>query len=270
MGLVHERVSSMAPKLSLRAVRIRHGSPPALMQDAQMIEALEAPTRGSSTRHVVLVDDDRNTARHLMDILGHHGYQLAWSPRPASARELLAGRPDLILLDVTDREAFEVCRELRTAGDRTPIILLSDGGGDQACIRGLSVGADDYVSKPFNPQVLLARIEAVLRRSTSQGPAARPSSGLRLDVARKTLNLPHGEVALTLSEYQLLAAMMATPGRCFTREELRATLGDGDPDYTSNRAIDIHVSRLRTKLEADPRHPLHLVTVRGEGYRFDW
>lgn len=237
--------------------------------DGAMPEPMVGLAQGTRHRQVLLIDNDRNVASLLTDFLGVNGYRLNWAPRPSAADKLLAERPDLILLDVLlpERDGLEVCRELRGTGNQTPIILLASGGGDQNCIRGLRLGADDYLPKPFNPQVLLARIEAVLRRAA---PSERdPGHGLRLDLERKTLDLPSGEVPLTVSEYQLLAALMAAPGRCLTREDLRAALGDGDPSGTSNRAIDIHVSRLRTKVEQDPRHPRYLITVRGEGYRFE-
>lgn len=224
---------------------------------------------GPTLRQLLLIDHDRTFASALGDFLQTHGYQMAWAENPSAAAALLSRHPDLILLDALgpERDGFEVCKGLRASGNQTPIIMLAPSGDDLSCVQGLRLGADDFLAKPFNPLVLLARIEAVLRRSLREpGPK---TDGLQLDAKRKTLLIEGREVALTLSEYRLLAGMMGAPGSIFSRKAMLGLLGDADELGTSDRAIDIHVSRLRTKLESDPRRPRHLLTVRGVGYRFE-
>jgi DNA-binding response OmpR family regulator len=140
--------------------------------------------------------------------------------------------------------------------------MLTARGADDDRIAGLQEGADDYLPKPFNPRELLARVEAVLRR----GPARPVGQGL--DPDQRRLRLDGREVTLTPNEYRLLEAMLARPGRAFTREQLLELSDDALESF--DRAIDIHMSRLRAKLEADPRRPRHLITVRGVGYRWEW
>lgn len=221
------------------------------------------------TATLLLIDDDRDLAELLGDFVTRHGYELAWADRPsAGLASLAARRPDLILLDVMlpERDGFAVCRELRARGDATPVIMLTARGDDLDRIRGLQIGADDYLPKPFNPLELLARVEAVLRRAK---PGSAPP-GRGLDPDKRLMRLNGREALLTPSEYRLLEALTAQPGRAFTRDQLLALLDEAGATEAFDRAIDIHVSRLRAKLEEDPRQPRHLVTVRGLGYRWEW
>lgn len=221
----------------------------------------------ATTRNLLLIDDDHDLAELLRDFLARHGYALDWADRPSEGMKRLDARPDLVLLDIMLPEAdgFEVCRRIREGGSGVPVIMLTARGDDADRIRGLRGGADDYLPKPFNPMELLARIEAVLRRV----PPAEPSAH-GLDPDRRSFFLDGREIPLTPSEYRILEAMVEQPGRAFTRDQLLDLLDDAGAVDSFDRAIDIHVSRLRAKLEEDPKQPRHLMTVRGVGYRFEW
>ncbi len=224
----------------------------------------------TSERRLLLIDDDQDLAELLRDFMARHGFALDWADRPSAGLERLAERPDLVLLDIMLPEAdgFEVCRRIRASGSAVPVIMLTARGDDADRIRGLRGGADDYLPKPFNPLELLARVEAVLRRIPPAPPAEPSSKGL--DPDRRSLCLDGREVPLTPSEYRIMEAMVDQPGRAFTRDQLLELMDEAGAVDSFDRAIDIHVSRLRSKLEDDPKQPRHLLTVRGVGYRFEW
>lgn len=224
----------------------------------------------TSERRLLLIDDDQDLAELLRDFLARHGYALDWADRPSAAMQRLDARPDLVLLDIMLPEAdgFEICRRIRASGSEVPVIMLTARGDDADRIRGLRGGADDYLPKPFNPLELLARIEAVLRRIPPAPPSEPSAKGL--DPDRRSLWLDGREVPLTPSEYRIMEAMVPQPGRAFTRDQLLELMDEAGAVDSFDRAIDIHVSRLRAKLEDDPKQPKHLLTVRGVGYRFEW
>ncbi|HEY9721745.1 MAG TPA: response regulator transcription factor, partial [Oscillatoriaceae cyanobacterium] len=217
------------------------------------------------TGKLLLIEDDAELANLVRDFLTRQGFQLEWADRPSKGLERLAWHPDLILLDVMlpEKDGFAVCKELRESGVTTPIIMLTARGDDLDRIRGLKLGADDYLPKPFNPLELVARVEAVLRRVP---PAIQ--RGLNPDT--RAIVLEDREIPLTPSEYRILEAMTASPGRAYSRDQLLELLDDAGAVDSFDRAIDIHMSRLRAKLETNPREPRHLITVRGVGYRFEW
>ncbi|MDB5100086.1 MAG: two component transcriptional regulator, winged helix family [Cyanobacteria bacterium RYN_339] len=219
-------------------------------------------------RKILLIDDDETLAMLLKALLEQHGYDLHWGDRPSKGMALLKSvRPELLLLDVMlpEKNGFDVVKELREQGDTTPIIMLTARGAAPDRIGGLKLGADDYLAKPFDHLELVARVEAVLRRT----PAAEsPSNGL--DRERRTLRLGGTEFALTSMEYRLLDALTSAPGRVYSRTELMGLLDEAGALESFDRAIDSHMSRLRNKIEADPRNPRHLMTSRGMGYRFQW
>lgn len=218
-------------------------------------------------RKLLLIDDDQTLAMLLQALLAQHGFELAWADRPSTGKAMLAAGPELVLLDVMmpEQNGFEVCRELRAQGVKTPIIMLTARGADDDRITGLKLGADDYLPKPFNHLELLARIEAVLRRSP---PVAAATNVLDRD--RRSLRLDGREIALTAMEYRLMEALAGNPGRVYSRNALIELLDEAGAAESFDRAIDSHVSRLRNKIEANPREPKHLLTVRGLGYRFEW
>lgn len=221
-------------------------------------------------RKLLLIDDDRTMASLLGSLLKQHGFALACAATPSEGLRRLDGDTTLVLLDVElpEEDGFAVLRRLRDQGDRRPIILLSDREDDQDVIRGLNLGADDFILKPFNYLVLVARIEAALRRAAWASPTAPPGDGI--DRNQRVLRLGGRAVALTVTEYRMLEVMTARAGRTFTRGEMWELIDEEGATDSFDRAIDLHVSRLRSKIELNPKEPRHLLTVRGVGYRFEW
>ena len=221
-------------------------------------------------RKLLLIDDDRTMASLLTSLLAQHGFETVWAASPSEAARRLDGSIALILLDVglPEEDGFSLLRRLRDQGERRPIVMLTARADDQDCIRGLTLGADDYVPKPFNYLVLVARIEAVLRRAAWAAPVAPAGDGLDRD--QRVLRLGGRVVPLTVTEYRLLEVMTARAGRAFERGELWELIDDEGTADSFDRAIDLHVSRLRAKVEVNPKEPRHLLTVRGVGYRFTW
>ncbi|MEB3298337.1 MAG: response regulator transcription factor [Candidatus Sericytochromatia bacterium] len=224
-------------------------------------------------RRLWVVDDDPDLAGLLSTFLERHGYVVEIRGSGEGLEDAVAAGPDgpdMVLLDVMlpGRDGFALCRALRERGLGVPILMLTGRGDDTDRIKGLRLGADDYLPKPFNPQELLARIEAVLRRTTS--PVPEPSRGDRYDADERTLWLGGEGHALTPTEARMIEVMTASPGRTFTRDQLLDALDVAGAHESFDRAIDVQVSRLRAKIEKDPRRPQHLHTVRGLGYRFVW
>ena len=227
--------------------------------------------------HILVVDDDGEIRDLLARFLRKHGYRIETAGDGGEMfRALGAGRFDLIVLDLMlpGEDGLSLCRRVRAASN-LPIIMLTAVGEDTDRIVGLEVGADDYLGKPFNPRELLARIRAVLRRATDARPPpeARLSKclefqGWSLDAARRCLHAPDGApVGLTAGEFALLLAFLEHPGRVLTRDQL-LDLTRGREAGPYDRSIDIQVSRLRRKIEADPKRPALIKTVRSGGYVF--
>ena len=224
--------------------------------------------------HILIVDDDREI-RHLTGrYLGKHGFRVdSAADARAMDRKLRDGRFDLIVLDLMlpGEDGLSICRRLRAATG-IPIVMLTAVAEDTDRIIGLEIGADDYLTKPFNPRELLARIRAVLRRA--EGPTPDPPDGAlafagwRLDTARRELRDPDGVlVELTAGEFDLLAALVERPRRVLSRDRL-LDLTKGRDAQAFDRSIDVQVSRLRRKIEADPKKPELIKTVRSGGYIF--
>jgi len=225
-------------------------------------------------RRLLIVEDDPTLRQALTFNLAREGYDVSSSADGEAALEAARNeRLDLILLDVMlpGMSGLEVLRALRRDGVSTPVIVLSAKGDEIDRVVGLKVGADDYVSKPFSRPELLARIEAVLRRHRREPaePELREElafDDVKIDVARRQVEVHGREVHLTTKEFDLLAHMAASPGRIFTRDQLLARiwgydyLGDG-------RTVDVHVSWLRGKLRGTDGHN-YFRTVRGVGYAF--
>ncbi len=222
---------------------------------------------------ILVVDDDASIRDAIAEFLGGHGYAVRTARSAATGEQELARAPvDLIVLDVMmpGEDGLSLCRRIAPGG--TPILMLSALDAVTDRIVGLEVGAWDYLTKPFEPRELLARVRALLRRPGPERSEPRTSGGLtfagwRLDVAEHRLRDPSGRVlSLTVGEHSLLTAFVRHPGRILTRDVL-LDLARGLDAASYDRAIDIAVSRLRRKLaEADPA-PL-IETVRGVGYRF--
>ncbi len=226
--------------------------------------------------HILIVDDDREIRDLTGRYLRKNGFRVdSASDAKAMDRLLRDGRFDLIVLDLMlpGEDGLSICRRLRAA-TRTPILMLTAVAEDTDRIVGLEMGADDYLTKPFNPRELLARIRAVLRRSDGQGAVREPEEGAlvfagwRLDPARRELRDPDGVlVALTAGEFDLLAALAERPRRVLSRDRL-LDLTRGRDAQPFDRSIDVQVSRLRRKIEPDPKQPQFIKTVRSGGYVF--
>jgi DNA-binding response OmpR family regulator len=229
----------------------------------------------------LLVDDDRDLARLLGEYLCGHDVTLVHVGDGQAGLDLLASGEsfDVVLLDVMlpGLDGFEICRRIRATRD-VPIVMLTARGDDADRIVGLELGADDYVPKPFNPRELLARMRAVLRRAKSSGSSTQSSGPIvigpfAIDVGGRTVQRDGAPIALTAYEFRILVELAKRAGEIVGREELAVAVrdvgkGKGGTAYdpSVDRSLDVHVSRLRQKLEADPKEPRYIKTVRGVGY----
>ena len=238
------------------------------MNDARAAQdGREAPTLQT---HVLLVDDDARIRGLLQKFLMRNGY-LATAARDADhARRLLAGLDfDLAVLDVMmpGDNGYVLCTEIRETRDM-PILMLTARGETSDRITGLEAGADDYLPKPFEPKELLLRLRAILRRAPATGsamPKILHLGTLRYDLDRGELLRGEDSVRLTITETTLMRTLAANPHEPVSRTSLVEKLGR-DGEMSSERAVDVQITRLRRKLEADPKQPRYLQTVRGEGY----
>jgi DNA-binding response OmpR family regulator len=225
-----------------------------------------------STR-ILLVDDERSIQTLLSYPLRKDGYHVT-SAR--DGREALQrfdeARFDLVVLDLMlpQMDGVEVCRELR-ARSQVPIIMLTAKGGEMDKVAGLEVGADDYITKPFSMREFRSRVKAALRRSRMVAEPANEEpierDDLTVDFERRMVTLREEEIGVTYVEFEILAALARSPGRVLSRETLLEHVW-GDSEYRDPRTVDVHIRHLREKLEADPKEPRLLLTVRGVGYRF--
>ncbi len=234
-----------------------------------------------SANRVLVVEDDRTLLEVLRYNLSNEGYEVIVATDGAEALELArAQKPDLIILDIMlpKLDGFDVCRILRSETN-IPIVMLTAKTEEVDRVVGLELGADDYIIKPFSMRELLARAKAVVRRSTlareeAESPAVEPASGLvtigelQIDIDRRRVYLAGVDLEVSPKEFELLHYLIANRGRVFDREHLLERVWGynyvGDP-----RTVDVHVRWLRQKIEADPSHPRHLVTVRGVGYKYE-
>jgi DNA-binding response OmpR family regulator len=222
---------------------------------------------------LLVVEDDPTIAVGLVDnlVLDGHDVDLVRDGITAEQRAR-AGGLDLILLDLMlpKKDGFDVCRDLRQAGVTTPIVVLTARTAESDKVRGLNIGADDYVTKPFNPRELLARINAVLRRAAGpprSGQVYR-CGGLTVDLARLEVLRDRRRIELTAMEFRLLRAFIRHRGEVLTADDLGAEVW-GQGVFITDRVLYTHISNLRRKIEDNPADPRLLVTVRGFGYRFE-
>ena len=220
---------------------------------------------------ILIVEDEADIAMLLADDLRLEGHdvEVANDGREAGTRGRESGW-DLIVLDVMlpKKDGFEVCRELRKAGVRTPIILLTAKSHEAEKIMGLDLGADDYVTKPFNPRELRARIRALLRRIEGEYAESVRFGDVEVQPQRAEVRVNGQLVDLTPLEFKLLLAFTKYRGRVLSRDQL-IDLAWGHETYVTERAVDAHIVNLRRKIEPGRDEPRHIVSVRGMGYRFD-
>ena len=225
---------------------------------------------------ILVVDDDRDIVRLLRGYLAQAGFEVLIAYDGETALHALRReRPDLLLLDLMlpDRDGWDVTRLIRADANLagTPIIMLTARVEDTDKILGLELGADDYVTKPFNPREVVARVRALLRRVRQEGrvaPQVLLVAGLRMDVGRRELTVGGQPVELTATEFNLLRVFMENPGYAFTRGEL-VERGIGRGYEGLERTLDSHIKNLRHKIERDPKDPDYLQTVYGVGYRLN-
>lgn len=239
------------------------------------------PDAGSTAQHrsparrrrILVVEDDPTVAEVVTGYLHRADYTAVVASDGRTGLELArAMTPDLVILDVMlpGLDGIRFCRELRVRS-QVPVIMLTALGAEEDRLRGLEVGADDYLTKPFSPRELVLRVQSVLRRTTAMPPP--PAGGLLvagdLVVDQNSHLVSKGERQLTLTnkEFELLVFLLKNPGRVFRRDELMR--GIWSHDFGDASTVTVHVRRLREKIEDDPSHPNILVTVWGVGYRFD-
>jgi DNA-binding response OmpR family regulator len=224
-------------------------------------------------RKVLVIEDDPNTANLVALYLEKEGFGAVQAHDGETGLTLAkAHRPVLVILDLMlpRMDGWEVCRRLRKFSE-VPVIMLTARGEEIDRVSGLTLGADDYVVKPFSPRELVARVKAVLRRSSPRAaPAAHILShgDLSLDREKRRISIKGDPVAVTPHEYALLEALMGAPGRTFTRDELLDRLYAHGEAVVIERVVDVHVGKLRRKIEPDSNHPRYILTERGIGYRF--
>jgi two-component system alkaline phosphatase synthesis response regulator PhoP len=225
---------------------------------------------------ILVVEDEEPILNLVVAYLQREGFQVVTaSDGSAALQQVRAHRPELVVLDLLlpGMDGLEVCRRLQHEGG--PYVLMLTARADELDkVVGLSVGADDYLTKPFSPRELVARVKAILRRSRhASGPAPEPVPAqlafpeLLIDPVRREVQSQGMPVALTAREFDLLYTLAATPGRVFTREQLLERVWGRDFEGV-DRVVDVHISLLRRKLERDPADPTVIVTVRGVGYKF--
>ena len=223
---------------------------------------------------VLVVEDDEDLCDLLEYNLTRAGYEVRVMKQVAGTLEA-AERivPDLILLDVMlpDGDGFDVCRSIRARPSltETPILFLTARGEEVDRVLGLEIGGDDYITKPFSPRELVARVKAHLRRQSAPASETAVTFGsLEIDAEARKVFVKGKEIALTATEFRLLEFFIAHPGKVFSREALLETIWGHDRNVTP-RNVDVHIRRLREQIEDTPKDPKWLQTVRGFGYRFE-
>ena len=223
---------------------------------------------------ILVVEDDAAVARALQDGLARDGYTVIWK---SSGKEGVAyardGHPHLILLDVRlpDGSGLDFCREIRQLGLRQPILMLTVEREELDKVLGLEMGADDYMTKPYSLRELLARVRALLRRA--YGEFSAPAStllyagDLTIDLSSSLVSRGSQMVALTPTEFRLLVYLAQNAGQALSREQILQAVWGLAPNVEDDRTINVHIRRLREKIELDPSHPSSILTVPGIGYR---
>jgi two-component system, OmpR family, response regulator RegX3 len=226
-----------------------------------------------SRRRVLLVEDERSISEPLADALKREGFDVHVAGSAAAGLEMFSAQaPDLVLLDVMlpDGDGRDVLREIRQRS-RTPVVMLTARGEEMDRVLGLELGADDYVTKPFSAAELVARMRAVLRRSSAEPAADAPGlleiGDVAMNLDTRSVTRDGDTVDLTVKEFELLRVLLEHAGKLVKRDDLVSEVWDPNW-FGSTKTLDVHVSSLRKKLGDDPRSPRYVHTVRGVGFRF--
>ncbi len=226
--------------------------------------------RGTNLMTLLIVDDESAITETLEAKFRKEGYTTFTADSAEEAMRLFKRvKPDLVILDIMlpNRSGFDFCRAVRK-DNQTPIIFVSARADEEDRVRGLEMGADDYVVKPFNMSELVARVKAILRRSQGEAPSEVIERGdLRIDPRTHEASLDGTLMTLSPKEFALLLFLAKNAGQVFTREALLDRVWGKDA-YVTSRTVDVHVRWLRTRIETDPNSPSRIVTVRGVGYKF--
>ena len=218
---------------------------------------------------VMVVDDDQDLAEMLGIVLNGAGIEVDLVSRGDEVMDVFRNNPpDLVLLDVMlpGLDGIEVCRQIRAFSQKVPIVMLTAKGDTHDVVLGLEAGAADYMVKPFKPSELVARIRTRLRRTSGELASNLTLSDIAIDVLEHTITRGGKEIPLTRLEFDLLVALAKEPGRVFTREALLSEVW-GYRHSTDTRLVNVHIQRLRAKVEHDPEYPTIITTIRGIGYK---
>jgi DNA-binding response OmpR family regulator len=225
-------------------------------------------------KRIAIVEDEAELASLIEYNLTHGGFQTQiWQGGEGTLKGLEQWKPDLVVLDVMlpEMDGFELCRRIRRSPSlaRTPVLFLTARADEVDRVLGLEIGGDDYMTKPFSPRELLARVKAHLRREEMDAGTDEQTTGpFRLDRTGRRVFLNEKELELTSTEFNLLEFFLAHPGHAYSRDQLLEALW-GEQRYVTPRTVDVHVRRLREQIEEHPEEPRYLITVRGFGYRFE-
>ena len=219
-------------------------------------------------KRIFLVEDDKAIAKNLILLLQSEGFVVTHvSTRSDALAALVGNKFDLALIDISlpDGNGFTVCTQMKETGD-IPVIFLTASGDEASVVTGLNMGADDYITKPFRPRELIARIGSALRKS-GRSPSAFEIGGLHVDTASGVVKKEGSEVFLSALEYRLLLVFINNPQSIITRSRLLDELWDAAGEFVNDNTLTVYIKRLREKIENDPANPQIILTVRGTGYR---
>ena len=219
-------------------------------------------------KRIFLVEDDKVIAKNLMLLLRSEGFTVTHAPTRGDALAALDGNKfDLALIDISlpDGNGFTVCTEIKETQD-VPVIFLTASGDEASVVTGLNMGADDYITKPFRPRELIARVKSALRKS-GRSPSAFEICGLHVDTASGIVKKDGSEIFLSALEYRLLLVFINNPKSIITRSRLLDELWDASGEFVNDNTLTVYIKRLREKIENDPASPQIILTVRGTGYR---
>ena len=218
--------------------------------------------------HILLVEDDESLILSLKEFLAAEGFSVTSASGQKDAVILLNKDFDLLLLDIalSDGDGFAICRIAKEM--HLPVIFLTASGDENSVVKGLAMGADDYISKPFRPRELVSRINSVIRRSSGIKPAIKIGSCI-LDTDKGIVTKDGEEVSLSAMEYRLLTKFINNRGRILSRNSLLENIWDIAGDYVNDNTLTVYIKRVREKIEDDPQDPQIIKTIRGLGYRMD-